>query len=478
MHIPLAIEDANILRKRAVYPVRMLEREVNSRSSTKGENHDSPLWKPHRVKSLEVANVRNFKCNGYKTIFMKTLRPFYFFVVVWGRSFCDYLTNYCIPSLLAPNNLPKLHNRNANKFIVCTTSTDWEVLEKHPILKTLSHFLEIIWIEIPFPPPDVSSCQHMGIGHKLATEMCFKDKAYGIALTPDLLLSNGSLEIVQQHAVDGKHAVLCGTIRLSEEAFFTGLAQNDTQPTHSPKTELAISSRQLVKLSLQSLHSETEGYDFESRNYAYLRPTSMWRMPDQQGMILHTLSWCPLLIDYQAMPTHDTSALETWTMDGDYLHKNLSDPSKIYLSQDSDELMVVSWSPSDYHQLKLKKPRQNRLLQQWQLYKNRLHLDETLQSPVFDPLKLSLFYKPIFWHAGDIDASWHKKSREINKLLDKPIHLVSKYLFHSGRLFFHYTKKIIEYGFTTLLTCFGNQSAKQKLSGRIQLFIKSRKSRA
>ncbi|OGO90167.1 MAG: hypothetical protein A3F10_06370 [Coxiella sp. RIFCSPHIGHO2_12_FULL_42_15] len=404
---------------------------------------------------------------------MQTLRPFYFIVVVWGKQFRDYLTDYCIPSLLAPNNIPKLINNEKNKFLICTTLQDWQELQIHPTIIKLQQHIEPVLVEIPAPPQGVSSCQHMGIGHKIATEKCFADKAYGIALTPDVLVSNGTMESVQKHALAGKHVVLCAAVRFAEEPFFAGIQKMGLR---SENNEFSASSRQLVQLCLDSFHSETESYDFESANYKYIRAVALWKMPNKAGLLLHSLSWCPLLIDYGAMLQHDTSALENWTMDGDYIYKNIHDHNKIYACQDSDEIMIVSWSPLQYHQLPLKSmPAHNSTAKKFINLKNRFYLAATLKLSIFDPLKLKLFWLPIFWHVNDIDTQWKEKETFVAHVLTRLPHPIYRKLFHFGVFTIHYVKKIFKYSFITFLVFCGSKKARQRLLGRIHLFLHTRK---
>src|SRR3990167_4911827 len=177
---------------------------------------------------------------------IESLRPFYFFVVVWGKSFCDYLTHYCIPSLLAPGNIPSLSNNDRlNKFLLCTTIEDWVQLKSHPCIIELQNYLVLEFIEIPPHPLGVSSCQHMGVGHKLATERCFQDRAYGIAITPDLLISDNSIKKIEQYALEGKQIIYCAVVRLIEEKLFQALHDaNICQPRAvSSQRSLCISGR-------------------------------------------------------------------------------------------------------------------------------------------------------------------------------------------------------------------------------------------
>ena len=64
------------------------------------------------------------------------LRPFYFVVVFWGETFRNYFADYCLPSLLAPGNLPVLEG-GKHKFIFCTTAHDWEAIAATRIFDAL-----------------------------------------------------------------------------------------------------------------------------------------------------------------------------------------------------------------------------------------------------------------------------------------------------------------------------------------------------
>ena len=62
----------------------------------------------------------------------RSLRPFYFIVVCWGKRYCDFLCNFCIASLLSPGNIPALRN-SGNRFLIATTDEDWDYLQSKPI---------------------------------------------------------------------------------------------------------------------------------------------------------------------------------------------------------------------------------------------------------------------------------------------------------------------------------------------------------
>ena len=153
---------------------------------------------------------------------MKTVldRPFYFIVVLWGERFRDYLLEYCVPSLLAPGNLPSLSTRQQSKFLIATTADDWATIKAAPIFGILSNYIIPEFIEIPPCPPDRSSYEHMGIGHKRACEIAYQNAAYAMVLTPDCMLSDGSVASLQRLANSGYELIIAPAVRFERSHFF------------------------------------------------------------------------------------------------------------------------------------------------------------------------------------------------------------------------------------------------------------------
>lgn len=419
---------------------------------------------------------------------MQELKPFYFIVVVWGKRFRDYLTEYCIPSLLAPGNIPALKNNSKNKFLICTTPEDWQELQKTASFQTLSRYLTPVLLEIPPPPPHVSSCIHMGIGHKLGTDLCFKDKTYGIVLAPDFVLSDNALSTIQSLALQGKQVVLCPALRFAEEPFFQGLDDlglRSLQTVPNTVTELAITPRQLVQLSLRSFHSETHTYDFASPYYMIGRAIALWRMPNNRGMVMRCMSWSTLLLDYSAIKQHDTTALEKWTIDGDYVHKNFGIDKRFHACVDSDELMLISWAPLNYNSVKLTAGILPRVSKKIRCLVNQFILYQTLNSPVFDNLKLKLSCLVVRWHTDTLDKQWFKAEKKIVKLMPDrttlenmgvliPFIYRSIYrLIQPVNYLIALTRrlpKLLMYILLLIPAALGNKTAKNKIKRRIQYF--------
>lgn len=365
------------------------------------------------------------------------LRPFYFIVVVWGDEFLDYLTTYCIPSLLAPNNIPALSNRN--KFLFCTTTEDWHKLQTSASYVELCKYVDPVFLEIPTPSPKISKYKAMGQGHILATELCVQDKAYGIALTPDLILSDGSLKKVEELALAGYEVVLCAALRFSQEKVFAHLAELNIPGAQ----QLTLTGRQMVKICMSSLHTETLTYNFESDFYALYSSATYFNVPWDGGMLVHSLSWAPMLLDYSMVANHDIDCLRDWTMDGDYVCKNFNESEKIYVCQDSDEMMLISWGPdypfnmfaqsTEFLQRMHGLPREEI---------NSITLGLTWQNPLFDSLKRRIFELPVRWHIKDLCDKWQALEEQAMLRLQKSLQdnysaevKRSVFLFHTSEIF-------------------------------------------
>lgn len=388
------------------------------------------------------------------------LQPFYFFLVVWGDQFLYYLTRLCLPALLAPNNIPALNVRRNNKFLFAMPKQDWDKFTKHPIFLELCAYVEPILLEISYPPTGVFPCQHMGVGHKLATDLCYQSGAYGVALTPDLILADGTIGKLESLAEQGHQIVLCAALRFSEEGVFAGLRQLSVAHLEQEicTEPLAISGAKLVKIGVAALHSQTLTYDFNSLLFAPNSPAAYWRVPTDGGILLHSLSWCPLLLDYSAITSHDTKVLDEWTIDGDYVCQNFSHAKKIYVCQDSDEMMMVSWAPNIYNPVSLQ-PTWLRIFFMFAKESiNTMLVRATSWDPKYDSLKLQFFQLPVRWHIQPLNDEWHKMEQQTKKIIriKSFAGMVTYYLGIIWRVFIRRMIIIVQ-------AIFGDRAARQRI---------------
>jgi hypothetical protein len=333
-------------------------------------------------------------------------KPFHFIVVLWGERFRNYFLDYCLSSLLAPGNIPALAGRERNKFMIATRPDDWAAMRATPIFGLMERYITPVFLEIPPCPVGRSGCEHMGLGHKLALDIAYRERAYATVLTPDCMLSDGTIARLQHHARAGIKLVLVPALRFGEETFLGHLAARRAIPRGvqaGRASALSISGREMAFAAVNGLHSETLAYEWNAPYFVPIVPAAWWRVPGEAGIVLHSLSWAFLLLDFEALDHHDTSTLDHWTLDGDYLYKNFGRIDKIHVVQDSDEMFLASWGPMAEIPFRpffvFKIP----LIGKWLKAGQFRH---SFYNGIFDPLKQKIFYKVVRWHARPLNQRW------------------------------------------------------------------------
>jgi len=298
--------------------------------------------------------------------------------------------------------LPALNTSKPSKFLIATRPEDWAAMAETKIFQSLKRYVEPVFIEIPACPPDRTGCQHMGVGHRAACGMAHRDKAFAAVLTPDCMLSDGSVARLQELARNGTELVLTAALRFGEEPFLAHLREQGVltdEDRAKSGTPLVIPGRQMVYAAVNGFHSETLAYEWDAPGILVISPAAWWRVPGEDGIVLHSLSWAPLLLDYAAVDDHDISTFDQWTLDGDYLFNNAGKIKKIHVVQDSDEIFLASWAPlADRPVTKYRLPFEKLIA--GNLFKRSFYCN------FFDPLKRELFFKPVRWHSKALNAQW------------------------------------------------------------------------
>jgi len=279
-----------------------------------------------------------------------------------------------------------------------------------PSIQEIGQFLELVHLEILPPPLGVSPTVHMGVGHKKATACCFEDKAFGVALTPDLILSDGTVANLVDAVRRGDALVLCAALRFAEEPFFEELRNmgyaDIVSASAGPRRSLALSGREMVRLGLSAFHSQTKSYHIDSPAFPDGSPAAIWSVPGGGGVLIHSLTWAPLLMDYAVVERHDTTALDEWTMDGDYVEANFGGANGIHVVDDSDEMMLISWAPSYDRPIDLQGGCLRRWFPSFCRWFNGIRFRHGVRTGRFDDLKRKILLQPVRWHVTDLNENW------------------------------------------------------------------------
>ncbi len=317
------------------------------------------------------------------------MRPFYFGVVFWGAEFRGYFLEYCLASLLSPNNIPALDNRTDSRFLICTTGEDWESMQTHVLFRRLAHTIRTVWLELPPARADEAKMQRMSQGHKLIAETMHAGSAYGSFVYPDTVFADGVVAEAQQLAQSGKKVVLANCPRFANEQFLAELAARGIKRLGA---SIVLSPDELIALALPYIHSETLRYEWAAPYFYSRSPVVVWWRLPGRGVLMYSTCWAPILVDYAGLTLHDTATLEGWTIDGDYIYRNFPDRQDVHAST---TMTLISFTPeSQLSYLPLTRLRTDYVPAVSRWFKE-MNLRSFMFSKAIDPLKRELFVQPL-----------------------------------------------------------------------------------
>jgi len=321
------------------------------------------------------------------------MNPFYFGVVFWGDEFRNYFLDYCLSSLLAPRNIPALENKTANRFLICTTADDWEKMQGHPIFYLLKNETQPVFLDLDRLEPSHDKMQFMSRGHKAIACKMHEDCAYGTFIYPDTIFSDGVVAQLQRLAGQGKKVVVAHCPRFANEGFLEQLQSKNLIQVGCP---LSLQGQELLRLAMPHMHSETRRYEWEAPYFHGEMPALIWWRVDRESLVVHSFTWAPLLFDYAKVKMHDTKTLENWTIDGDYIYKNITSLDEVHVETDPAVMTLISFTPEASLTYLPLKPKLLMRLPVFGSWYRKLCLRNVLHAPQVDPLKRQLFHSPVY----------------------------------------------------------------------------------
>jgi len=351
------------------------------------------------------------------------MRPLYLMVGFWGDRFRSYFIEYCLPSLLAPRNLGALSANDGHRFLICTTAADWQALQDKPAWQLLKAHATPVHIEVGLPEnsSDEAKFKHMTLGHRLLVRAVHEHRALACQIMPDTMYTDGTIETVLRHAAAGAHAVLAVAMRFREEGLFHDLRQLGLLPNprvHGARTSraIALQPRSVVGPAIQNLFRDCMTHDWESRSFPMWPTFCFWRVAQRSEMLIHSAYYAYILLDMSAVRNHNERSFDVASIENFWLADNFSDPDRIHVLQDSDDAMVISWTPDAPFQpterLIARLPVISTL---WKGFRFR-YMREYLVS-IGDPHKAHNLRYPIRLHAGDIDAEWQATELRAHRIM-------------------------------------------------------------
>jgi hypothetical protein len=263
----------------------------------------------------------------------------------WGEQYRRYFLDYCLASLMAPGNIPAIENKRDARLLLATRDEDWRAMQSEPIFIAAKQLIPVEHIrhEVFENTTRENKMSLMSQGHRLLAQKMFEYRARGVIVYPDMILADGALKKIEQLAQRGYKAVLCLAVRFANEGLIEDLK---VRKLVTPGESIIVEPEELARLTIKNMHSELVRLEFDgSIDDQGAAAASFWVVKPGQNLLFHSANWAPLLIDYGSLNDHDETAFDTWTLDGDYVAKNISDVRNVYVVRDTTELFVSGFTP-------------------------------------------------------------------------------------------------------------------------------------
>src|SRR4051812_20070888 len=254
---------------------------------------------------------------------------------VWGERYTRDFLDLCLPSLMAPGNIPALSRIGRCTFVLLAPARDVATVERHALWALLRQHCSVSVMPIDDLVSQSGSTvltlayalaiRTSGI---LALDTCF------VPLVADYVVSDGSLLAVVSRVFTGARAVLAGNFQISRERGMPRL-----QKRKGSDGVLAIHARDLVDLSLNSLHEVTLN-DVVLRDQPVRSAANrfFWRVDDScmigRFYLMHMIALHPETADFVISAPSDYG-----------LVPELCPSGPIVRMTDSDDYFVVECQP-------------------------------------------------------------------------------------------------------------------------------------
>ncbi len=310
-------------------------------------------------------------------------KAFHVITVVWGVEYRQLFVDVCVPNQLTPGNLGALPA--GSRYRVFTSAADVDSLRSSSVLRDAN---DVIPIDIVIEPAAAAQAPDRFTRMTACHEVALRDAADAgaalIFLSPDIVMSEGTLGAVARRHASGSRAVVCAGLRLDRERFVTTLERR--QGPH------AIPARELVSMALKELHPFTRLHMVDG-THGPRRPVSAYWNVSGEGILARCFYMHPLMVD----PVR-RDVMPDGTIDQHFVVHACPAREQIHVVTDSDELAVFEMSHVNAADTEI----DDGPLSRWRAATTLSRCDVHQRSYWNVPIRL---------HAGDIGSAWEPVER-------------------------------------------------------------------
>lgn len=259
---------------------------------------------------------------------------------VWGSQFIGRFLEFCLPTLLAPNNIPALAEELPCRFVVLSSAADEMVVRSHPAWRKLERHCVGEFQAIDDIITEGNHTATITLAFERALRQAgetLRDTCF-IFLMSDYLVADGSLRTVLRTVRQGADVVLAGNFQIVAEAAAPLLRQRIDRTAH----EIVLPPRDLVAWSLAHLHPATVAniVDFGLTHNDHTNRL-FWRVDDDtligRFYLMHPIAIHPEVSDFTIGASWDYSFIP-----------ELCPSRNVAALTDSDDYLVVELQRRDY----------------------------------------------------------------------------------------------------------------------------------
>lgn len=178
-----------------------------------------------------------------------------FLLPVWGYQFTRRFLEFCLPTLLSPNNIPAIARDLPCRFVLLSSENDEQAIVSHPAWQRLAQLCAVEILPVDDLITDGNHTATITLAFERALRRAgpaMRDTCF-IFLMSDYLVADGSLAKVVATVRQGARAVLVGNFQVVAE---------DAGPLFrarfaSPSAQVALRPRDLMQFALSHLHPAT-----------------------------------------------------------------------------------------------------------------------------------------------------------------------------------------------------------------------------
>jgi hypothetical protein len=294
---------------------------------------------------------------------------------VWGYSFVSQFLEFCLPTLLAPGNIPAVAAALPCRFVLLSSKNDEPVIRAHPSWRALERVCEAEIRRID----DLITTGNHSATITLAFARAVRESGDAMLdtcfmfLMSDYLIADGSLKAVLARVQRGASGVVAGNYQIVAEDAIPLLRRQAT-PGLGP---IVLEARDLVRWSLSHLHPATVAniVNFGLNHNAHVNRL-FWRVDENtligRFYLMHMIAIRPELTDFVVGASCDYSFIPEMCPSG-----------RVATLTDSDDYLVVEMQPRRHERQHLapgpiEAPRLAASLAEWATAGQRRNVEQTV----------------------------------------------------------------------------------------------------